>query len=225
MLPIVKVGYSKNKGELVLKLHLQRKDKDDLVPEQVFIHEVSKFGFSEWEEMLFASRRHKGLFAEELRGALKVWMNKVNDLNLIPATVRPDKPSSSGPKRRRRMSQEVYHLACYGTKDFNNIPPPGVSTEAYTLVRNPVHGLTYEDENGKLCFMRTTELHKAPTKHLFNLRLECYKAKSAEGFHMLICHELGRREPQFHAPEYKWIKPEILSEAEYVASLGQSSFS
>ncbi|KAI3740697.1 hypothetical protein L2E82_31168 [Cichorium intybus] len=225
MLPIVKVGYSKNKGELILKLHLQRKDKEELVPEQVFIHEVGSFGFTEWEEMLFATRRHKGLYVEELHGALKIWMDKVYNLNLIPASDRSVKPSTSGPKKRRRKSKEVHHLALYGTKDFNNIPPPGAPTEAYTLVRTPFHGMTYEDENGKMCFMRNADLKKASTEHIFHLRLECFKAQQAEGFHMLISHELGRREPQLHAPEYSWIKPEILSETEYVASLGQSSLS
>ncbi|KAI3767012.1 hypothetical protein L2E82_17093 [Cichorium intybus] len=225
MLPIVKVRYSKNKGELIMKLHLQRKDKEVLVPEQVFIHKVGSFGFSEWEEMLFATRRHKGLYAEELRGAIKIWMDKVYSLDLIPASARSDKPCTSGPKKRKRKSQEVYHLALYETKDLNNIPPPGLPTEAYTLVRTPVYGMTYEDENGKMCFMRSVDLKKASTEQLFNLHLECFKADSAEGFHMLISHELGRREPQLHAPEYKWIKPEILSEAEYIASLGKSSFS
>ncbi|KAI3509396.1 hypothetical protein L1887_24632 [Cichorium endivia] len=119
--------------------------------------------------MLFASRRHKGLYAEELRGALKLWMDK----------------------------------------EFNNIPPPGVPIEAYTLVRTTVHGLTYEDENGKMCFMRTTDLKKASTEHLFNLRLEWYKAKSAEGFHMLISHELGKREPQLHAPDLVIIEKDL----------------
>ena len=56
-------------------------------------------------------------------------------------------------------------------------------------------------------------MHKAPTEHMFNLRIECMKYPSLEkGFHFLISNELITRREELKIEVYAWIKPEIENE-------------
>ena len=65
-----------------------------------------------------------------------------------------------------------------------------------------------------MCFQRTSDLPKAQTEHLYHLRLECMGHKEQEGFHGLIALELETRRQELLQDDYKWMKDEILDDAE-----------
>lgn len=65
-----------------------------------------------------------------------------------------------------------------------------------------------------MCFQYTEDLPNAPTEHLFNLHLEWMRHKEMErGYHVLISFELNKRLTNLHLGNFKWLKPEILTEA------------
>ena len=72
----------------------------------------------------------------------------------------------------------------------------------------------YMDSNHQMCFQRTSDLQKAQTEHLFHLRLECMGHKEEEGFHGLIALELETHLQELGLDDFKWIKDEILSDAD-----------
>ena len=63
-------------------------------------------------------------------------------------------------------------------------------------------------------FQRTNDLHVAPTKHLFHLRMEGLSYFELErGYRVLIYLELSKRLEELRIDEFRWVKPEILNEA------------
>ena len=66
-----------------------------------------------------------------------------------------------------------------------------------------------------MCFQHTEDLPNAPTDNLFNLCLEGMRHKKIERvYRVLISFELSKRLTDLHLDDFKWLKPEILTEIE-----------
>ena len=65
-----------------------------------------------------------------------------------------------------------------------------------------------------MCFQRTSDLPRAQTENLFHLRLECMGHVEQDGYHGLIALELVTRLEELGLDDFKWIKPEIIRDAE-----------
>ena len=72
-----------------------------------------------------------------------------------------------------------------------------------------------------MLFQRSDDLEKAPTDHLFNLRLELMgHSRTTSNFQVLISKELNERREELKKDEYQWIRKEICDEAEELAMHG-----
>ncbi|CAI9267623.1 unnamed protein product [Lactuca saligna] len=80
--PIIKVRCPKPKNESV-KLHLVRKKVKVEYTKVVFAHELVKFGYSEWMQILEIINKKKGVHAQEVKLAILHVFNKVEKLNLV----------------------------------------------------------------------------------------------------------------------------------------------
>lgn len=67
-----------------------------------------------------------------------------------------------------------------------------------------------------MCFQPSLDVYKAPTKHFFHLRLECKGKLEVDCYHWIISYELDKKRDELACDEYKWMKPEIISDAEKV---------
>ena len=106
------------------------------------------------------------------------------------------------------MSKCTKFLLPYGTPYINNKLPVGVELFQHLLIWEPKHGILYLDSQNQMCFQRTKDLHAAPTKHLFNLRLDGIQHKELEwGYGVLISLELYKRLANLHLDDFKWLKP------------------
>ena len=210
---IVSVRCTKPKTMKILTLHLKRQDpRSGQYPEVIPVTDLAKYGYTEWLEIQGLSKNHKGILSQELNLALTLLISKVRNLGLIPAEFHSE--SSSAPARRnKKKSYHVQFLQSLGSVLINNIPPAGVNSIPRLFIREPVHGVFYQDEKGQMCFQRTDELFKAPTVHLFHLRLELKGHRESGSYHWLISLELSKRRQELLHDDYKWIKQEIMEEA------------
>lgn len=100
-------------------------------------------------------------------------INKPRNLNLFPHLC--DAHLSFAPEysRVRRKSKHDKFLLPYGTVYIKNTLPMVVVFLQHIFIRELEHGIFHVDNNDHKFFERSIDLHKAPTKNLFQLRLEC----------------------------------------------------
>ena len=66
-----------------------------------------------------------------------------------------------------------------------------------------------------MCFQCTDDLPSAPTKHFFHILLEGLGHYELErGYHVLISLELSRRLDELKLDHFRWVKYEIIKEAD-----------
>ena len=70
------------------------------------------------------------------------------------------------------------------------------------------------DADHQMCFQRTSDLPKAPTEHVYHLRLECMGHEEQEGFQGLIAVEIESRPQELLHDDFKWMKDEIMDDAD-----------
>lgn len=91
----------------------------------------------------------------------------------------------------------------------------GIDLVQLLFIHKPKHDILYMDESHQMCFQCLDDLAKAPTKHLFHLRLECMGHKELEdNYYFLISLELNKRKEDMGIPDYSWIKPKIRDEVD-----------
>ena len=204
---------TKLKKEKVLTVHITRDGPSHRYTEVIFASELTKYGFSEWTQMQSIIENHKGIHAEELKLALKSLIEKIKKLDLVLAD-KDKRPSTSSSAPKSSRTPHSVFLYPYGTRYIDNSLPAGVEPVQHFFIRSPEHGIFYMDSNHQMCFQRTSDLLRAQTEHLFHLRLECMGHVEQDGYHVLIALELVTRLEELGLDGFKWIKPEIINDAE-----------
>ena len=201
-LKIVGVRCTKPKSEKHVMMRISRKDDSDRKMKEIEpITLLPKYGFSEWSELLVIVQKHKGKCSAELALALRLLINKANQLNMVPI-VSQEASTFSAPTRPRRVSHIIQSLLPLGSTLIDNRPPFGIDQIPYSFVVNP-KGVFYVDSKGRMCFQRANDISHATIEHLFNLRLELMgNSRTASSFHLLISKELNKRRDELKTDEY-----------------------
>nr|KAJ0211621.1 hypothetical protein LSAT_V11C400205910 [Lactuca sativa] len=215
---IIKVKASKPRSEKILTLLITRQGSQHSYTEVVKRDELIRYGYSEWMELLDLASKQTSSHSSELTCALHLLIRKVQRLDLVPK----ERPQHSGqrssvPRSRRtkfHVDGEDILVLDFGAGVINNSLPLGVDPVQHQFISAPEHGMYYLDKNRRMCFQRTTEIPKAPTTHLVDLRQMCMSHQDLSGeFHILIAMELLNRRQELLDSPYWTVK--IEAEAEY----------
>lgn len=212
---ILKVRATKPASERILKITITRRDpKGGIYTEVAYVTGLGKYGYIEWMQMLKCIEKQKGKNAVELREALNRLITKVKGLGLIAADKAVKYPSSASV--RAPPTGRIHDVNCllpFGTVYINNTLPVGVHPVQHLHITHPEQGMFYMDGGNQMCFQRAAELSKAPTEHLFELRLECMgHIDLQKGFHLMISMELYKRKDELKIDKFQYVKPEIESD-------------
>ncbi|CAI9260052.1 unnamed protein product [Lactuca saligna] len=167
--PIIRVRCTKPKNDS-LKLHLVRKKTEYEYTEVMFAHQLVKFSYNKWMQILEIINKYKSVHAQEVKLEIQQLLNKVKKPNLVPSTgplASSSRSASSGRTDAPQHSKTTRFLLPYGTRYINDELPIGVEPIQYMFIPKPEHGIFYLNSQNQICFQRTDGLPSAPTEHLF----------------------------------------------------------
>ncbi|CAI9290108.1 unnamed protein product [Lactuca saligna] len=107
--PIIRVRCTKPNNES-LKLHLVRKKITYGYTKVVFVHELVKFSYSEWMQILEIINKHKSVHAQERKLEIQL-LNKVKKLNLMCFQCTDDLPFAP--------TKDLFHLRLEGLGHYD----------------------------------------------------------------------------------------------------------